>query len=127
MVVHTYSSLWKIRKRLYNIEKVKIPIPGGVEYAQLGYYLVGCAISVLISSIFQISYSNFIYQFGLFPAFFVYAMQYIKLDGKSPHRFGAALIRYACSNHRFNRYRPVMQAEKYRYDGEILKVGEMDG
>jgi len=125
MIVHNYDSLWKIKKKLYSIEKIKLPI--GIEYAQILYYFTGVILVSLISRILRVGTFNFGIQYVLLPMAFAWAMTHVKLDGKNPYRFIITCILFFLHSHKLNRYQAVKKPEEYSYNCKIWKVGDRAG
>ena len=121
MVVHNYDSLWRIKKKLYSIERIKLPF--SVEYAQIAYYFVGLVLVTMVFSLVGLHNVNLLMQYGLLPCLFAWGMSRVKLDGKGLHRFMLALLMYMVSSHHLNRYQPVKQHGKCRYHWTVWKVG----
>jgi hypothetical protein len=108
--IRSYRVVFRLERRIFQIDRFRLPFPYGVEVRALVYAVVVYAV-VFLASRFPVTGTLL----GLFPApvhwglgplGVVFAMVKLRIDGRPPHRVLASAIRWSARPKRLAGLRP---------------------
>lgn len=119
IVLRTYSSVWKIERKIHSIEGLKLIFP--IAVSELTYLGVSIVITFLLIKIVPFfSRLHFIIKFIIFPIGLMKLLTSIKLDGKLPHRFISDYIVFKFSSKQYCRFSPVQNYKSIKFTTPLL-------
>lgn len=96
IILRTYHSVWKVDKKIYSIENIKLWIP--VSTNDVLYFGVGLVMVVALGKILPFSDRiPFLIKYGGIPYGIMKFLTKQKLDGKLPHKFFKDYVIYLLS------------------------------
>ena len=102
-VVRSYALVFKIERKLFKIDRWRLPLPGGLEVRAILY-----AISILLAMLIASRLPGIGLILGLFPAplhwglipgGLTFILLKLQIEGRAPHRVLASLISWYLSEH----------------------------
>jgi hypothetical protein len=108
--IRSYRIVFRLERRIFQIDRYRLPFPYGVEVRALLYapvvYLVLLVVSrlPLLRTVFGLLPTPV--HWGLLPLGVVWAMLKLRIDGRPPHRVLAAAVRFAVSPRQLAGLRP---------------------
>lgn len=91
--IRSYNKVWKIENKIYAIQNFVLPIP--IAPKELGYYgLTVFSLLLLGVLIPPVALIPWPLKFLIIPVFLTQFLLKKKLDGKAPHKYIVALIKY---------------------------------
>lgn len=119
IILRTYSSVWKIERKIHSIEGLKLIFP--IAVSELTYLGVSIGITFLLIKIVPFfSRLHFIIKFILFPLGLMKLLTSIKLDGKLPHRFISDYIVFKFSPKQYCRFTSIQDYKNIKFVTPIL-------
>lgn len=110
-----YSKVWKIENRIYAIQNIILPVP--IAPREILYFFVIATIFFILSKIIPfLSAVPVMLRYLLLPIVFTKFLLKKKLDGKMPHKYFVAWIKYILDNRYIERFK------KYSTDKEKIKL-----
>jgi hypothetical protein len=99
VAIRSYRVVFRLERRIFQVDRFRLPFPNGVEMRALGYAFV-TYLGVLLMSILPLSGSLVglvpaPVHWGLFPLGLTFAMAKVRIDGRPPHKMLGALLRWA--------------------------------
>lgn len=119
VILRTYNSLWKIDRKIYHIENLKLLFPVSINDGL--YFIFSFGISVLASKIIP-GYEklHFIIRYGIIPYALMKILTKQKLDGKYPHKFFYDYIVYCIEPKKYERFKPIDEIKKVKFGSPII-------
>lgn len=119
IILRTYNSVWKIDRKIYSIEGLKLLFP--IIVNQLPYWGASILITfVFIKVIPFFDRLHFVIKYILVPYGIMKFFTSIKLDGKLPHKFMYDYAVFALNSKHYNRFKPIENVKKVKFDTRIL-------
>lgn len=104
-VLRSYPNIWNYRKKIYNIDTLKLFVPVAIEDAC--FFLTGLLIVGIFCSIFPfLNGIPSVIKVVLIPLAITKFLANKKLDGKKPHKFLWGYFKYALSPKRYAHFQP---------------------
>lgn len=112
-ILRSYPNIWNYRKKIYNIDTIKLWIPLALEDAC--FIALGVAVVFMLCKIFPfLNGIPFVFRWFVIPFLIMKFMTKKKFDGKRPHKFLIGYLSYLLRPKRYERFRPF-----YILKGEI--------
>ncbi len=104
VILRTYKSVWKIPRKIYSIDNIKLFVPVDVEQAM--YFIASLCITFLLLKILPFLNSlPFVLKYAAIPYGLMKFFTKQKLDGKLPHKFFFDYIVFLFSPGKLSRFR----------------------
>lgn len=111
VILRTYSKAWKIDRRIYSIEGVKLWFP--ISTTNAFYFSISMVTSIVLINIVPFYNNlNWIIKFGLVPYLLMKFLTKQKLDGKPPHKFFIDYLVYYFGPKKYNRFSSISTYHK---------------
>ena len=130
IVLRTYKSTWKCERKLYAIDRIRLPIPVNLDDA--AYLALGLLITILLLKIFPfLNEIPFIIRYILLPYGLMKFLTKKKFDGKLPHKFLIGYLEYLTLPKFFARFQDSRSYKKGRFTSvayrgkEIVNITEI--
>jgi hypothetical protein len=115
----TYNSVWKIDRKLYSFEGVKLLFP--VSFAEAAYFSGTLLLSIILSRIIPLyGKIHIVVRLGVIPFGVTKFFTKKKLDGKLPHKFFIDYLTYKLSPKQYERFTPVENYKNVRFVSKII-------
>lgn len=102
-VVRSYALVFKIERKLFRIDRWRLPLPGGVEVRAILYgvsILLGMLIASRLPGIgLLLGLLPAPLHWGLIPGGLTFVLLKLQIEGRAPHRVLASLISWYFSEH----------------------------
>lgn len=122
VILRTYRPVWRIDRKLYSIEGVKLLFPINPNEAM--YMAVCIVISILfIKFIPMYNKLHFVIKFGLIPYGLMKFLTKQKLDGKLPHKFFYDLLVYLYNPKKYSRFEAVNNIRNVKFSTPVVYRG----
>jgi hypothetical protein len=99
VTIRSYRVVFRLERRIFEIDRFRLPFPYGVEVRALGYalatYLAVLALSSLPLIRIPLGLLPTPVHWGLLPLGVVFAMLKLRIDGRPPHKVLGAFVRWA--------------------------------
>lgn len=120
IILRTYGSVWKIDRKIYSIEGLKLLFPVAIN--ELIYFGISIIITFIVLRILPfLNNLHFIMKFVVMPFGLMKALTTIKLDGKLAHKFIIDYVLFIFSPKQYARFKPVNNDKKaIKFDYRIL-------
>jgi hypothetical protein len=116
MHLPTYTSIWRIERRLYKVYDWVLPMP--ISIGQAAVFLVGLAVWGLLLQAFGIGIqASTGWLFLLPPGFATWASGRPLIEEKRPHELAASAVRYLLEPRRLLRLTQRSQPARVRLQG----------
>lgn len=93
ITIYSYTKVWKIEKKIYNIGNLVLPVP--VDLWNAIYYLFAFLVVCMLQKAFPvITVIPAILRLGMIPYGIMYIVRKKKLDGKNPVQYFIGLAGY---------------------------------
>src|SRR6185437_6612870 len=103
--IRSYRVVFRLERRIFQIDRFRLPFPYGVEVRALAYVFVVYVAVLLLSAMPLVGAL-----LGLLPLGVVFAMLKLRIDGRPPHRVLASLLRWAAQPKHLAGLRPCPRA-----------------
>lgn len=118
VVLRTYGSVWKIPRKLYSIDKIKLWIPIGQDQAI--YFCASVGITFLLLKILPfLNALPFVFKVAI-PIGLTQFLTKQKLDGKLPHKFFLDYLSYKITVKTRERFAEVKPQKKVVFSTPIV-------
>jgi hypothetical protein len=119
IILRTYNSVWKIDRKIYSIEGLKLLFP--VSINEVVYFGISIIISILLIKFVPFfDKLNFVIKFIVVPFGLTKLLTTVKLDGKLPHKFMYDYIVFIASPKQYCRFKPIDSYKKIKFSTPIL-------
>lgn len=106
VILRTYKSVWKIPRKIYSIDSIKLFVPVDVDQAM--YFVASLCITYLLLKILPfLSYLPFVFKYVAIPYGLMKFFTKQKLDGKLPHKFFLDYVAFLMSPGKLVRFKAV--------------------
>lgn len=101
MILYSYTKVWNVEKKVYNIGNIILPVP--VELWSAACFAGTACIIYLLQKIFPALLAvPALVRLGAAPYGLMYFVRRIRLDGKNPVKYFAGMLRYlACERYAY--------------------------
>ena len=104
VILRTYKSVWKIPRKLYSIDSIKLFVPVDVDQAM--YFIASLCIAFLLLKLLPFLDSlPFIFKYVAIPYGLMKFFTKQKLDGKLPHKFFLDYIVFLMAPGKLSRFK----------------------
>lgn len=111
VVLRTYNTVWKIDRKIYSIEGLKLLFP--VSINDILYFAVSVFISILLVKFLPFyNKLNYIIKYVIVPYCLMKFLTKQKLDGKLPHKFFLDYLIYLIEPKKYCRFSPINDEKK---------------
>lgn len=119
IILRTYNTVWKIDRKIYSIEGIKLLFP--VSPNEALYFAISMALSMLFIKVIPF-YSNLhaVIKFILVPYGLMKFFTKLKLDGKLPHKFFVDYIVYLISPKKYARFAPIDEYKILKFSTPVV-------
>lgn len=106
IILRTYNKVWKIDRKIYSIEGLKLLFP--ISTNEAIYFIVSMTLSILLTKIIPF-YNNLngVLKYGAVPYGLMKFLTKQKLDGKLPHKFFYDYLMYLIMPKQYERFKPI--------------------
>lgn len=119
IILRTYSSVWKIDRKIYSIEGLKLLFP--IIVNELPYWGASILITFLLIKVVPFfGKLHFVIKYILVPYGLMKFFTSIKLDGKLPHKFMCDYLIFMLNPKQYNRFQPVENIQNVKFNTPIL-------
>lgn len=120
IILRTYSSVWKMEKRIYSIEGLKLLFPLAMnEFVYLGISII--LTFILLKLLPFLDRLHFVFKYFLMPFGMMKLFSSIKLDGKKAHKFFFDYLVFKMGPRRFAKFKPLEDTPKIiKFSGPII-------
>lgn len=120
IILRTYGSVWKIDRKIYSIDGLRLPFP--IVLDECIYLVVSFGFTLLFSKIIPFFNNlNWAIKWLLIPFAITKALTTIKLDGKLAHKFIIDYIKFVFSPKKYSKFKPIITInEKIKFDYRVM-------
>lgn len=119
IILRTYSSVWKIDRKIYSFEGMKLIVP--IVVNELSYLAASFIITYLLIRIVPFfDRLHFIIKYIAIPYGLMKLFTSIKLDGKLPHKFMFDYALFMLNPKQYCRFQPVSVYKKMKFETPVL-------
>lgn len=120
IILRSYTSIWKYKKKIYRFEDLKMIIPLALE--DLGFFCVGLCIVLLFSKILPVFTTiPFVIRFGLIPFGLMKFLTKKTFDGKKPHRFLIGMLAFFLEPKSLARFQPIHKEKNMTFSYVVMR------
>ncbi len=121
IILRTYKSVWKIPRKIYSIDNIKLFVPVDVDQAM--YFIASLGITFILLNILPfLGNLPFVFKYIALPYGLMKFFTKQKLDGKLPHKFFADLVVFLLSPGQFVRFKAAgeLKLKNVRFSSRII-------
>lgn len=119
VILRTYKSVWKVPKKIYSIDNIKLLFPINPE--EMLYFLVSEAIAFILFKILPfLNGLPFILKYAALPYGIMKFLTKQKLDGKLPHKFFIDYLIFVFSPKKGARYQDIQPYKSMKFVTPIV-------
>jgi|GEM_PF-1118621 hypothetical protein len=119
IVLRTYNSVWKIPRKLYSIDNIKLLMP--IDQDQAVYFIASGVITYFLLKILPfLGYLPFVFKYIAIPYGIMKFLTKQKLDGKMPHKFFLDYLLFKVSGSQCVRFSAVKEQKTVCFTTPIV-------
>jgi hypothetical protein len=114
VILRSYRSVWKIERKIYSIEGIKLLFP--VSPNEVLYFAVSLGIAYLIAKVIPfMGRAHFVLKYVLIPFGIMKFLTKQKLDGKMPHKFFFDYVVFKLGPKKLHKFKTVDSMKKLKF------------